>query len=87
MDLTLSSDAEPEPAPAPPVVVEDPSRRKAFRKYDLMSDDDEDFEGSPGWVPKRGSTVTNPPRRQTSVGLSNSSQTILNARNRRQTTE
>ncbi|KAG4430231.1 hypothetical protein IFR05_014287 [Cadophora sp. M221] len=80
MDLTLSSDAEPEVEPTPPL-------NKPFRKYNLNSDDDDDFEGSPGWVPKNGNTVTDvAPRRQTSVSLRSSSHTTLNARNRRQTT-
>lgn len=53
MDLTLSSDAEPEPEPEPTPIG------KPFRKYNLMSDDDDDFEGSPGWVPKKkGSAAT-----------------------------
>jgi hypothetical protein len=72
-DLTISSDAEPDS----PVKTS-----KRPRKYDLNSDDDEDYQG---WVPKKESFIKGvETRRHTSVGLRNSSQTSLN-KNRRKT--
>lgn len=85
MDLTLSSDAEPEePEPA----AEADERPKPFRTYQNYSDDDEDYnEGGSGRAAKKSSTIkgVEPRRRQTSMGLRQSSQGALNARNRRQT--
>jgi len=72
MDLTMSSDAEP----GSPVKTS-----KRPRKYNLSSDDDEEYQS--GWVPKKEREKVEK-RRHTSVGLRDSSQTSLN-KNRRKT--
>jgi hypothetical protein len=82
MDLTISSDAEPEPEDesdvAPP--------KGTLKRYDLSDEDDEDYVDPSGWVPKRDNVRRVETRRQTSVGLRDSSQASLNAQNRRKTT-
>lgn len=85
MDLTLSSDAEPE---GPELAAEADERPKPFRTYHNYSDDDEDYnDGGSRWAAKKNSTVkgVEPRRRQTSMGLRQSSQGALSSRNRRQT--
>jgi hypothetical protein len=88
MDLTISSDAEPEPEDQNEESdVAPPSR--ALKRYDLSDEDDEDDEDyvdPSGWVPKRDNVRRVETRRQTSVGLRDSSQAFLNAQSRRKTT-
>lgn len=80
MDLTMtSSDVEEEEE----VVVSEVEKPKRFRRYALSDDDDEDYVGEGGWVPKSSGPVET--RRQTSVGLKASSQSSLNT-SRRKTT-
>jgi hypothetical protein len=88
MDLTISSDAEPERDDqneesdgAPP--------NRTLKRYDLSDEDDEDDEDyvdPSDWRPKRNNVRGVETRRQTSVGLRDSSQASLNAQNRRKTT-
>jgi hypothetical protein len=82
MDLTISSDAEPEPEDESDVAP--PNR--TLKRYDLSDEDDEDYVDPSGWVPKSNNVRRVETRRQTSVGLRDSSQASLNAQNRRKTT-
>ncbi|KAF8854156.1 hypothetical protein BDZ45DRAFT_747814 [Acephala macrosclerotiorum] len=86
-DLTLESSSEIEPESQPAADESSDASPPKFRRYNLDSDDDEDYqEDSPGWMPKKSSTVEGvATRRHTSVGLKNSSQTSLNSKNRRKT--
>ncbi|CZR53317.1 uncharacterized protein PAC_03195 [Phialocephala subalpina] len=88
-DLTLESSSDVEPESQPAAAADDSSDAPPpkFRRYNLDSDDDEDYqEDSPGWVPKKSSTVGGvATRRHTSVSLKASSQTSLNSKNRRKT--
>jgi hypothetical protein len=85
MDLTISSDAEPEPEDRSEESDAAPPNR-TLKRYDLSDEDDEDYVDPSGWVPKRDNVRRVETRRQTSVGLRDSSQASLNAQNRRKTT-